>query len=54
VWGDPAQGSPSSLKALVSRLRAKIEQDGTPALIENVRGVGYRLTAPRNPAPARG
>jgi DNA-binding response OmpR family regulator len=50
VWGDAAAVSSTNLKALVSRLRAKIEPDGSPTLIENVRGMGYRLTSRRDSA----
>ena len=60
VWGTEWGASPNNLKALVSRLRAKIEPDPHgPRFIENLRGLGYRFVAPKiergqplAPAPA--
>jgi two-component system KDP operon response regulator KdpE len=47
VWGDDHEASPNNLKALVSRLRAKLGQDGRPAPeIKNERGLGYRFVPP--------
>ena len=34
---------PGSLKVFISRLRAKIESEDGPRLIENERGLGYRF-----------
>ena len=42
VWGANAGVDPSILDIYVRRLRAKL----APATIENVRGVGYRITSP--------
>lgn len=43
--GDPDEGgySPESVSVLVSRLRKKLARAGAPAVVETVRGVGYRL-----------
>ena len=49
VWGTEWGASTNNLKALVSRLRAKIEPDpGGPRFIENLRGLGYRFVAPKS------
>ena len=46
VWGEDRDASPNNLKALVSRLRAKLGQDGRPtAAIQNERGLGYRFVS---------
>jgi two-component system KDP operon response regulator KdpE len=50
VWGDEYGATTDHLKVFVSRLRAKIERDGGPHLIETERGLGYRFV---RPAPAR-
>jgi DNA-binding response OmpR family regulator len=47
VWNIEGGATTSNLKALVSRLRLKIETDpGAPPFIENERGVGYRFACP--------
>jgi two-component system KDP operon response regulator KdpE len=47
VWGEDRDASPNNLKALVSRLRAKLGQDGRPTpAIKNERGLGYRFVTP--------
>jgi DNA-binding response OmpR family regulator len=43
VWGRSGPAESRSLDVHVATLRTKI---GRPALIETVRGVGYRLAAP--------
>ncbi|WP_236239563.1 response regulator transcription factor [Streptomyces sp. CC228A] len=43
VWRTSWEGTGRTLEVHVASLRAKL---GTPALIETVRGVGYRLVAP--------
>lgn len=45
VWGHRFYGNGASVTMAISRLRDKIEDDpGKPAIIETVRGVGYRAT----------
>lgn len=43
IWGLETEVSPNTLDAYIRLLRKKIEQPGEPELIENIRGVGYRL-----------
>ncbi len=47
VWGADYIATTDHLKVFISRLRAKLEPDGAPRLIETERGVGYRLVRPR-------
>jgi DNA-binding response OmpR family regulator len=52
VWGAEWGATTNNLKALVSRLRAKLEVDGQ-RFIENERGLGYRFVRPvERPAAA--
>jgi two-component system KDP operon response regulator KdpE len=46
VWGAEYGASPEYLKVFISRLRAKIEPDGSFHYIENERGLGYRFVLP--------
>jgi len=48
VWGDEYGASSDYLKVFISRLRAKIEPEGGPHLIETERGLGYRFVKPRD------
>jgi DNA-binding response OmpR family regulator len=50
VWGEEYGATTEHLKVFISRLRRKLEREGSPPLIETERGVGYRLVRPR-PAP---
>lgn len=43
VWGFDLASSTNSLEVFISYLRRKMEEDGEPRLIQNVRGVGYTL-----------
>jgi DNA-binding response OmpR family regulator len=53
VWGADWQATPNDLKALVSRLRAKLGDDPRqPRYIETQRGLGYRLLT--NPSAGTG
>jgi two-component system response regulator RegX3 len=48
IWGTDYVGDTKTLDVHVKRLRALIEQDPkSPTLITTVRGVGYRLDAPK-------
>ena len=49
--GDDHIVVPGSLKVFISRLRAKIEPEGGPRLIENERGLGYRFVRPKASMP---
>jgi two-component system response regulator MprA len=46
VWGYDFGDSSRSLDVHVGYLRRKLEHDGTPRLIETVRGVGFTIRAP--------
>ena len=47
VWGYGWAGDSRLVDVHVQRLRAKIEEDpSNPALIQTVRGVGYKLVRP--------
>jgi len=50
VWNYDFGGDANIVETYVSYLRRKIEGMGSPPLIQTVRGVGYRLAAPRDPA----
>jgi len=44
VWGRDDSGELASLRVIVRRLRAKLEDDAArPRYVETVRGIGYRL-----------
>jgi two-component system response regulator MprA len=43
VWGFDLSSSTNSLEVFISYLRRKMEENGEPRLIQNVRGVGYTL-----------
>jgi two-component system copper resistance phosphate regulon response regulator CusR len=45
VWGSGADIEENTLEAFIKTLRAKIDNDREPKLIQTVRGVGYRLKA---------
>ncbi len=43
VWRSDSESLPDTVVTTVKRLRNKIDEPGKPSLIENVRGVGYRI-----------
>lgn len=43
VWGLEQDVSNNALDALVKLVRKKIDEDGQPSFIQNVRGIGYKL-----------
>lgn len=49
LWGPQASGVQNRLEVLVHALRDKLSRLDTTALIETVRGVGYRLRATETP-----
>lgn len=51
VWGYDAEASDGNVQTYVSFLRKKLGLLGSKARIETIRGVGYRLEAPR-PEPS--
>lgn len=44
AWPDGAYVSENSLDSFVSRVRAKLEEVGSPVKIETVRSIGFRVT----------
>ena len=49
VWGDDVYIEERTVDVHIRRLRRALEPYGADALIETVRGSGYRLAAPRDP-----
>jgi DNA-binding response OmpR family regulator len=46
VWGYTGEGNMDLVRGLISRLRAKVEEDAkNPRYILTIPGVGYRLVA---------
>jgi two-component system catabolic regulation response regulator CreB len=55
VWGDGFAITDRTIDSHVKGLRRKVESGGgNPALVETVRGVGYRVTDKPGPAPRDG
>jgi two-component system response regulator MprA len=50
VWGYDFNGDANVLEVYVGHLRAKLEQDNEPRLLQTVRGVGYILRLAETPA----
>jgi DNA-binding response OmpR family regulator len=46
VWGYDFLGGSNVVDVYVRYVRRKIEQPGTPRLIDTVRGIGYALRPP--------
>ena len=46
VWGEDYGATSDYLKVFISRLRAKIEPNGSPQYIRTERGMGYRFVRP--------
>jgi DNA-binding response OmpR family regulator len=44
VWKSSSDVSPESIRTYITRLRSKIDTDGEASLIQNVHGVGYKLS----------
>jgi DNA-binding response OmpR family regulator len=44
VWGADSEASPDSVKVCISRLKSKLHGRGDLPFVENLFGVGYRLT----------
>lgn len=43
VWKSESDSTPESLRTCVKRLREKIDTEGQPSIIQNIRNVGYRI-----------
>ncbi len=43
VWGMDGEVTDNNLDAFIRLLRKKLETDGQPRVIVNIRGIGYRL-----------
>ncbi len=44
VWTADSEKSTETIRSTVKKLRNKIDTDGTPSLIQNIHGVGYKLS----------
>lgn len=44
VWTADSEKSAETIRTTIKKLRNKIDTDGTPSLIQNVHGVGYKLS----------
>lgn len=44
VWTADSEKSPETIRTTIKKLRNKIDTDGLPSLIQNVHGVGYKLS----------
>jgi DNA-binding response OmpR family regulator len=53
AWGDGFQGDPNVVEVYVGRLRRKVDAPFGANDIETIRGVGYRLRAPRSTSKVR-
>lgn len=51
VWGVDADPLTNVVDVYIRRLRAKLDEPGRPSRITTVRGMGYRLETPKDPAP---
>lgn len=52
VWGYHFDPGTNLVDVYIRRLRTKIDFEGEEQLIETLRGVGYKMIDPDNPAPA--
>jgi two-component system OmpR family response regulator len=43
VWKTESESTPESLRTCMKRLREKIDTEGQPSIITNIRNVGYRI-----------
>lgn len=43
VWASDSSASPDSIRTYVKRVRRKIDVEGSPSMIHNVHGVGYKF-----------
>ena len=46
IWQRDHQYDTRTVEIFIMRLRKKLEQEGRPALIQTVRGVGYQMVVP--------
>jgi DNA-binding response OmpR family regulator len=54
IWEDTFDLSTNIIDVYINALRKKLESGGREKLIQTVRGVGYRIRAPRGGEPATG
>ena len=45
IWPSSSDVSPDSVRTYIARLRSKIDAPGKASIIQNVHGVGYKMTA---------
>jgi len=48
VWDQHFDSTTKTLDMHVSALRRKLDRSGAPSLITTLRGIGYRLEAPKS------
>jgi DNA-binding response OmpR family regulator len=48
IWSSYSDTSPTNIRAYVAKLRAKIDVEGKPSVIDTVHGVGYKYEQPKD------
>lgn len=44
IWESASESSPATVRTFIKQLRKKIDTEGQPSVIENLHGLGYRLS----------
>lgn len=48
VWTIDEEASAETIRTYIKNLRRKLDVDGEPSMIENIRGIGYKLVPPKS------